>query len=38
MTAQQPFDYGPMIGLIPGEDYDPETGEIYEDYDIEEEE
>ncbi len=33
-------EYDPFIGLIPGEDYDPETGEIFESYDdrLEEEE
>lgn len=32
------FDYDPMIGLVPGEEYDPETGEIYDDFDDEDEE
>lgn len=34
------FDYDPLIGLIPGVNYDPETGEIFDDslFDEEEEE
>ena len=32
------FDYDPLIGLIPGVNYDPDTGEIFEDFFDDEEE
>lgn len=31
------FDYDPLIGLVPYRDFDPETGEIYEHYDDQDE-
>lgn len=37
-TYYNSFDYDPMIGLIPGINFDPETGEIFDDLSADDEE